>query len=171
MAAGLAIGSGLQAIGALQQGQSTANSLDAQANLQIQNAAEAEAAGHFNAMRSTLNSNQKIGTITANYGASGVTSASGSVQSVLTASASNAEMDRLNILHGADLQAIQYENQASMERRGAQSAITGSIFSALGAGAKAGGTMRANSLSTQPSTSTADFINDGSYFGGNRALQ
>lgn len=148
MAAGMAFGSGLQAIGALQQGQATANSLNAQADLQIQNAAEAEAAGRFNAMRSTLNANQKIGTIAANYGASGVTSASGSVQAVLTASASNAEMDRLNILHGADLQSIQYENQASMERRGAQSAITGSIFSAVGAGAQAGGRLKANNIST-----------------------
>lgn len=144
MAAALAIGAGVSAIGAIQQGQATSDSLNTQADMQIANASQAEAEGNFNAMKSMLYSNQKIGAITANYGASGVTSASGSVQDVLTSSAANAELDRLNILHGADLKAIQYENQASMERKGAQSAESGAMFSAVGSIFKAAGTASAN---------------------------
>ena len=133
MAAGMAASGGVQAAGALIQGQSSANSLDAQADLNIENANEAEQQGAFDATKSTIQAGHKIGSEVANYGASGVTSTSGSVMAVLGASAANAELDRLNILHGADIKSIQYQNQASMERLGATSAIVGSYFSAAGA--------------------------------------
>lgn len=138
MAAAMAVAGGIKAIGSVLAGQSTANSLNAQADLQMQNAQEAERQGAYDASRSMYLAHQKIGDIEAGYGASGVTSNSGSVLDVLGASAANAELDRLNILHGADVKKIQYENQASIARAGAASAITGSYWSALGAGTEAG---------------------------------
>lgn len=123
---------GISALGSLFGGQSTANSLNAQADLQMQNAQEAESQGKYDAMKSSLVAGQKIGAITAGYGASGVSSNSGSALEVLRASASNAELDRLNILHGADVKAVNYENQASLDRLSASSALNGSIFSAIG---------------------------------------
>lgn len=132
MAAGMLIAGGIAAAGNIMQGQATSNALNAQAALQIQNASEAEAQGQYDANKSSLESATKIGAITAGYGASGVTTTSGSALNVLGASAANAELDRLNILHGADVKAINYENQASMEKVGAQSAQIGSFFGAAG---------------------------------------
>lgn len=144
----------ISGIGAIMAGQSTANSLNAQANLQLQNAQEAEAQGQYNALKSQLASSLKLGTISANYGASGVQATSGSVQDVIASSTSSAELDRLNILHGADVKAINYENQAAMDKVGAQSAITGSYFQA--AGSIIGGTAKgiAFGIAAAPTTTT-----------------
>ena len=125
-------GAGLSAYGAIQQGQMTSDTLNNQAtNLQAQ-ANEAEQKGQYDAMREQLVSGQRIGTSIAAYGASGVAANSGSALSVIQASHQNAELDRLNILHGADIRAINYQNQASMDRYGAQSAKLGSYWQALG---------------------------------------
>lgn len=162
MAAGMGIGAGVSALGSLIGGQNTANSLNAQANLQIENAQEAESQGAFDAMKSQIQSSNKISQNVANYAASGVTSSSGSAMAVLTASASNAELDRLNILHGADVKAISYENQASMERAGAGQAVTGSLFTALGMGTVAGSKIGANSMSAVPSSGSDALAGDSS---------
>lgn len=131
--AGLSLASGLiSTYGALYAGQSQANALNAEADYALQNAQEAESQGHFDAIKEEIMANNKMGAITANYGASGVTSNSGSAQAVLVASTANSELDRLNILHGADVKAVQYENQAAMDKIGAQSALTGSKFQAAG---------------------------------------
>lgn len=130
--AGQAGGGGIAAYGNIIQGQMTAQTLDAQANLQESQASEAEQAGGYNASRAMLLANQKIGQIKGAYGASGVSQTSGSVQDVLGASAASAELDRLNILHGADIKAINYNNQASLDRYGAQSAIYGGNWKAAG---------------------------------------
>jgi hypothetical protein len=132
MAAGAAAGKVVGAAGAIMQGQAQAAALNAHADQQIQNAQEAENQGQFDAVRSDMNSGLKIGRITANYGASGVSASSGSVLDVLGASHMNAELDRQNILHGADVRAINFQNQASMDRVGATNAIQGSYWSALG---------------------------------------
>jgi hypothetical protein len=122
----------VSAVGSLTQGQATSSALNAQAKLQQQNANEAEAQGQFEATKQGIVAAQKIGAIRANYGASGVTLNSGSAQAVLGASAANAELDRLEILHGTDVKAINYNNQASMNMYGANSAQAGSYLNAVG---------------------------------------
>ncbi len=126
------LGGPFNAAGAIVQGQMTSQSLQNQANLQLSQATEAEAAGAYNATRQQMLASQKIGTSTAAYGAAGVTGSSGSVQDVLASSAANAELDRLNILHGADVKAINYENQAALDNYGAASAVYGSEWQAIG---------------------------------------
>jgi hypothetical protein len=151
LGAGVSLASGLiSAIGSIYQGQTTASALDAQANLADQNAAEAEAQGRYNAMKEQMLAGIKIGSISANYGASGVRSNSGSAEAVIAASTSNSELDRLNILHGADVRSIMYQNQASMDRVGATSALTGSTFAAVGSLAKAGMTAAAFGIAGSP---------------------
>lgn len=127
------MGAPFAAAGALVQGKMTSDSLDAQADSQMQQSYEAERKGQADAMRSQVISAQKIGTATAAYGASGVTSNSGSVLDVIQASTQNAELDRLNILHGADVKAINYANQAALNRYGAKAALSGSYWNAVGA--------------------------------------
>jgi hypothetical protein len=141
------LGGPFNAAGDIVQGQMTSQTLDAQAGLADANAQEAENQGQYNATRQSLISSQKIGESEAAYGASGVTSSSGSVADVIGASNANAEMDRLNILHGADIKALNYNNQALMDRYGAASATYGSYWAA--AGAITGGAIQGLSSATQ----------------------
>lgn len=134
MAAAIPLAGGaISAYGDVQQGQMTSDSLNRQADNLMQQAAEAEQKGQYDAMRQQIGADHKIGQSIAAYGASGVTSNSGSVLDVIHASHMNSELDRLNILHGADIRAINYQNQASMNRYGAESAKLGSYWKALGA--------------------------------------
>lgn len=138
------------AYGSLLQGNMTNQSLNNQAGIQEQNAAEAESQGQQEAKQQGIVSEQKIGQSVASYGASGVTQNSGSVGAVIGESHANAELDRLNILHGADIKATNYDNQATMDRYGANSALLGSYWSALGQ--IAGGTGSAISQNSQGAT-------------------
>ena len=133
MAAQAAEGGGavLSAGGALYAGQMQAGALNAQANLQRDNAALDLEAGNANAARIQIMGGQKLGSIASEASAAGVTQ-SGSVLSVMAASAFNNEMDRQNELHGADVKAVNADNQASMDELGAKSALQGSYFTALG---------------------------------------
>ena len=121
----------VSSVGAIAAGAMESAALNAQATIQRQNAQLDLEAGNANAARSQIISGQKIGSIEGAAGASGVTQ-SGSVLSILAASSMNAEMDRQNILHGAQVKAIQSENQASMDQAGATSAVNGSYFQAIG---------------------------------------
>ena len=120
------------AAGALVQGQMTSDSLNVQANYLDQQGQEAEAQGKYDAFRQQLIAGKKIGAGEAGYGAAGVSSNSGSALQVMQASNMNAELDRLNILHGADLKAINLQNQAALDRFGADSAETGAKWAAFG---------------------------------------
>lgn len=139
---GQAVGGVAGAWGAQVQGQQEANSLEYQATIQKRNAQEALMAAKFNADRLSLSANKMMGAASAGYGAGGVDSSSGSVLSVLAASSANAELDRLNILHGGEMRAVNYENQASIDDLGAKHAIDASYFNSfsalLGSGSKIG---------------------------------
>lgn len=137
--AALGGGGAIGAFGQLYAGAMTANSLDAQADLADEQANEARRAGVFNSMRMMRHANQVMGSATANFGASGVSASGGSATAILGASAANAELDRLNIIHQADIRATNYENQATLDRFGGSAARTGSIFAAAGTLATAGG--------------------------------
>ena len=132
------VGAGISAYGSVEQGKMTSDSLNTQAqNLRAQ-AAESEAQGAYNAQRQQIMAGAKIGSETASFGASGVKANSGSALDVIQASHQNAEMDRLNILHGADIKAINYSNQASMDQYGAESALKGGWMKAIGSLAQGG---------------------------------
>lgn len=131
MPAAGAVGGVVSAYGSLLNGQNTANSLNAQAGMQRVQAGEALQAGNYDAYRQALMAREAQGRATAALGASGVASGSSSEQAVLMSGAINAELDRQNILHGADIRATNYENQASLDSFGASKALEGSYFSAL----------------------------------------
>ncbi len=122
------LGGPFNAYGDIMQGQMTSASLNNQATLADQNATEAEQQGQYNETRQS-----EIANSNASYGASGVTSNSGSVAAVIGESNANAQMDELNILHGADVKALNYKNQATMDRYGAASAMLGAYWGAAGA--------------------------------------
>jgi len=129
--AAMAGGMGLGAFGALVQGQQTSDVLQYQATIQSRNAAEARASAQYNADRQSVIASRVIGAESTGFGASGVEASSGSVLSVIGASTANAELDRLNILHGGEMRAVNYENQASLDQLGARHAIQASYFDAI----------------------------------------
>lgn len=163
MAAALPVVGGMvSAYGAMKQGVDQYSSLNQQADLAIQNAAEAEAKGKYDASRQQVIAGQKQGTAIAAFGASGVRTDSGSVTAVLGASAQNAELDRLNILHGADVRATNYTNQANLDRFGAESALKGSYFQAAGNVLGSAGKVFGNSQSANnPVNSDSDTMAGG----------
>lgn len=127
----------ISSIGSLVSGQSQADMLDTQAEIQRRNAGQAIIAAKQNADRQQLIAGKQIGSEEASYGASGV-AMTGSVANVLAASAANAELDRQNILYGGQIRAINYENQASMDKISAKNALVGSYYGAAGAAIKGG---------------------------------
>lgn len=142
MAAAVALaGPAMQAYGSYLSGQAQGDALDYQAQNATNNAEIAKQQGDFNAARTMLFANQKIGNEVAGYAASGVDTSSGSALAVIQASHANAELDRLSILHGADIKAINFENQASIDKiAGANTRVAsnwGVAGGAIGAGANA----------------------------------
>jgi hypothetical protein len=130
MAYGMIAGGILSAFGSMYAGSSQANSLNAQANLNMQNAAEAKAQAGLNAYSAQVNASAAIGHEAASMGAFG--GANATTYAALASSTSNAELNRLNIIHQGDINAIQYENEAALERAGASSASTGGFLGGLG---------------------------------------
>ena len=85
--------------------------LEAEARAAFRNAAIAREAGAFNAARQQDEANQIFGTIRADVGASGTEQDSGNVFDILRQSHTNAEIERLSILHSAELEAQNLEAQ------------------------------------------------------------
>lgn len=137
------IGAAAGVAGALYTGRATSDTLGAQAEINEANAELALEQGDYNSFRQGMKVSQHLGAIRAAYGGSGVAAGSGSVLAVLQASAMNGELDRQNIIHGAQVRAINYRNEAVLERAGASNAMTASYLNALasfgGSGARAFG--------------------------------
>ena len=143
-------GSLTSAAGALYQGQAQSGALDRAAAVERNNASLDIATGNVNAGRLEASAGKAIGQTTASFGAAGVTSDSGSVMNVLAASAANMELDRQNILHGAQVRAINYNNQATMDEIGAKSALQGSYMNALSSIAMGGSKVFGQSSGVSP---------------------
>ena len=134
-------GLAMQGYGNYLSGQSQADALQYQSQAATINANEARQQGAFEASRSMVFANQKIGAQVAGYAAAGVDTTSGSALAVIQSSHANAELDRLNILHGADIKAINFENQSSIDKIAAgntrQAGNLGLATGGIGAGANA----------------------------------
>lgn len=131
MAAAPIIGGIISAAGAMQQGNDTASALNRQAELQRRNAAGAIAAAKQNAYRQGLSSAKMLGGADAGYAAAGVSHDSGSVLDVIAASASNAELDRQNILYGGEIRAVNFQNQAAIDEASGVNAQRAAGFNAF----------------------------------------
>ena len=148
--------SGLGAVGAISQGAQTAATLRYQAQVQRNNADEALTAASLNANRQSIQAAKLIGAAKAGYGASGVSADSGSVMSVIAASAANAELDRQNILYGGEIRSINSMNQAHMDEIGATSAVNASYLNAATNLLTVGGQMYSQNMGGGGGASGAD---------------
>lgn len=113
-AEGIPIVGGLAQVASIEaETSATTKALWKEADAQRKNAEIAREAGQFNASRQQEDANQYFGTISADVGASGTTQDSGNILDILRQSHANAELDRLTILHGAELEAISSTNRAA----------------------------------------------------------
>jgi hypothetical protein len=160
-------GSLLSAGAQINESQDRAYVLEDEANAADQSARLAEIGGAYNAKRQSNQAEKVFGGIQADYAASGVSQDSGSALDVLRESHMNAELDRQNILYGAQMTAFNYRNKARAARFGAESAIKAgrmNAFASVFGGAAKAADYGAGSKST---TTTNNGLNaDGSISGG-----
>jgi hypothetical protein len=124
------VGTGVSAFGSLMQGQSQAQSSEYNAAIQRQNAIIAQQQSQAAVEAQQRNAARTIGTMVANYGASGVQVDSGSPLDVLADSARMAELDKLTTQYNYQLKAMGYDQQANLADMNAQSATTSSLINA-----------------------------------------
>lgn len=139
-------GSIIGAYGSILKGNEQSAALDRSAAIARNNAALEIQAGELNASISAIRSQNKMGAISAGFGAGGVASDSGSALSILAMSESNAELDRQNIMHGAKVRAINYENQARADEIGSESALKAGYMNAFSSLMMAGTKSFGNSM-------------------------
>lgn len=126
------IAAAFTAVSAIQQGQAAKRAGDFNAAVAEQNAGVARNQAAADAEAQQRHARQVIGAQRAAYGASGITLV-GSPIDVLSESASNAELDKLNILHRGEIAAVGYGNTATLERmKGAAGERQGYIGAASG---------------------------------------
>ena len=135
------IAGGLEAFGQLSEADNKAQALRDEADAETLNAALARRVAKYNAERQQTIATQKIGEVVAGYAASGVAQNSGSVLDILRQSHTNAELDRLNILHEGDMRAYNALSRSRALRSQASdvksSGAFGALISAFSGGAKA----------------------------------
>lgn len=127
MATSAAIG----AVGAITNSQSEASADKYNARIAEQNAVGAMQQAQSTALLQQEQARRSIGATTAAYGASGVTM-SGTPLDVLANSAATAERDRQNIMYKGQLQAAGYLDQASLDRASATNALNQGWMKAAG---------------------------------------
>ena len=125
IAAGMSV---VSAISGAQQQKQAAKYNEKVANQQAQSARDVAAA---NAGAQRKRSAKTIGTMQAQYAASGV-SVEGSPLDVLEQSARDAELDYQNILYGGELSALGHQNTANLERSRGKNAMASGYASAAG---------------------------------------
>lgn len=138
---GAMMGGYFQAVGSLMEANEIDSAYKDQAH-DLDRAAQATRNNaEYNAKQLMIQAGKKIGGMSADYAASGISSDSGSVLDVIAGSHANAELDRLNIKHEGDLKAFDYERRATRARSSGDAAMQMGYFNAFasvfGGGVKA----------------------------------
>lgn len=121
----------MKAYGSQLEAEDKASSLEDDAQTAEQNAQLARDAGRYNAERIRINGEKSIGSIEADYAASGVSADSTSALEVLRESHTNAELDRQNTLFAADVRYNDLKRRAANARTGAANAREAGRISAF----------------------------------------
>lgn len=120
----------LKPIGSIYAGQASGAAADFNADIALQNAAIARQQSAAAVQAQQRDSQRQIGHMTAQYGASGVQSDSGSPLDVLAESARMATLDSLTLKYNYDLRALGAESQAMLGRMEAKTARTSGYINA-----------------------------------------
>jgi parvulin-like peptidyl-prolyl isomerase len=122
-------GLAMNAVGAISQGMAASKAADYNAAINARNAQIAQQQAQADAEAQQRQAYQRMGAIRAAYGASGVTP-EGSPLDILANSASQAELDRQNILYKGKLRAIGYTDQSNLDAMQSDAAMTSGYIGA-----------------------------------------
>lgn len=136
----MAVGTAVNVMGSLSQGQAQSNAYEYNAAVAQQNAGVARDQAAFQASQQERENKLRAGAIAAAQGKSGGTS-SGSVLDVLGDVAAQGELERQSILYQGEINARGQMNTAALDRMSASNARTGSYW-------KAGGELLAGGVRT-----------------------
>jgi hypothetical protein len=154
-------------VGNLMGASSRSNAADYNAQLAQQNAAIAQQQGAAAAAAQAKQARIQIGSMVANYGASGVDSGQGSPLDVLQDSVATAKLDNLTTQYNYNLRALGYQNQSQLYGAQSSSAMTSGLLGAAGAAAKGYGDYQKTKPPTTPGNPIAgisdDYVSDNSY--------
>lgn len=126
----LIAGTGAAAFGSVMQGEAQAQASEYNAAVARQNAVIAQQQGAAAVQAQQRDAARKIGSMVANYGASGVQTDSGSPLDVLADSAAMATLDSLTLKYNAALKAAGYQSQATLDNMQAETASTSGVLNA-----------------------------------------
>jgi hypothetical protein len=141
----MAASTAMAVAGAVKQGQAASQAANYNSQLATQNAGIAAAQGEAAAQAQSRDSQRRIGTEMAAYGASGVQMSDGSPADVLADSARSAALDNLTTRYNYQLKGLGYQDQASLESAQSSNASAAGYLSAIGSGI--GGASRAYNMS------------------------
>ena len=138
------ISTAVSVVGSLMQASAKSDAAEYNAEMARRNALMATQQAEADADAQRRKAVRQIGAMRANYGASGVVGNEGSPLDILAQSASDAEMDRLNILYRGKVRASGYEASAALDDQKAENEMTAGILGAgravvLGLGQSASG--------------------------------
>lgn len=119
-----------QAVGSLVRGESQAVGYEYRAAIARQNAVIAQQQGVAAVEAQQRMAARRIGSMVANYGASGVQTDAGSPLDVLADSAAMATLDKLTLEYNYKLRAMGFEQQAATDLMGAKAARTSGYINA-----------------------------------------
>ena len=126
------IAGAISAIGAIKQGQAASAAAKFNAKVAEANAAAADQQGQAAAEAQWRDAQRRIGAMTAEYGASGVSSAEGSAAEALADSVRMATLDNLTTKYNYKVRSVGYRAEASLNKMNAKSARTASYFEVAG---------------------------------------
>ena len=127
---------------AVKSGQAASDAADFNAEQARQNAAALQQQSEQASIAQQRDTGLKLGSLSANQGASGLDPSTGSPLDVLSSSIQQGTLDNLNLKYNYQMKALGYNNTASLDNMEAGNASTAGYLNAaggaLGGGAKAG---------------------------------
>lgn len=148
----------VSAVGMISQAQSAKSAANYNAAVAERNATVSRQQAAANEAAQRRENYRAMGRIRAGYGAAGVTP-EGSPLDILESSAAEAELDALNTRYKGELTAIGYQDEATLQRSRASSAMTAGVLNAgsallSGAGKSYAGTSLLNNSAPGPLSPT-----------------
>lgn len=123
----------ISAVGAVRSAQAQSAAADYNSKVASLNAQAATQQGEAAAEAQQRDSQRRIGTALASYGASGVETDTGSPADVLSQSARDATLDNLTIKYNAKMRAMGYQMQSSLDSANASNSASAGVLSGTAA--------------------------------------
>ena len=128
----MAVGTAVNAYGQYQAGKAQKRAYEYNAQVQEQNAKMAQEQAEYEARRQKSRTRKMLAAQRVAYNASGVVGNAGTALDTLRQTMMEGEMDRMAILYGGDVEAVNQRSQAALSRMQGKAAYKAGMFGAAG---------------------------------------